>query len=80
MLETEAELQSLQRLLDASHGGAATLAYLDSFYGSSPLSWGDTRLFRLKPSWIVGFAADRERLLINRGLLPPVAGAPAQTT
>ncbi len=48
----------------------ATLGYLTKFYGSSPLSWGDTALFRLEPTWMVGYAADREGLLAARGLQP----------
>lgn len=46
----------------------ATLDHLTAFYGSSPLSWGDTGLFRLEPSWMIGYAADREALLAARGV------------
>ncbi|MEJ7628017.1 MAG: pyridoxamine 5'-phosphate oxidase family protein [Nocardioidaceae bacterium] len=46
----------------------ATLAHLTDHYGSSPLSWGDTALFRLEPSWMVGYAAHRESLLASRGV------------
>jgi hypothetical protein len=36
-------------------------------YGTSPLEWGDDiRVFRLVPSWMVGFAPDREQLLASR--------------
>lgn len=44
----------------------ATLAHLTNHYGSSPLSWGDTALFRLEPSWMVGYAANRAVLLATR--------------
>jgi hypothetical protein len=37
-------------------------------YGSSPLSWGDVVLYRLDPSWMVGYASKREELLAERGL------------
>ena len=47
---------------------AATLGYLTDFYGSSPLSWGDTALFRITPAWMVGYASDRAALLAARGV------------
>jgi len=45
-----------------------TLAHWTAHYGSSPLGWGDVRLYRLLPSWMVGYAFDRERILQDRGL------------
>ena len=45
-----------------------TLSHLTEFYGSSPLSWGDTALFRLEPCWMVGYASNREALLAGRGV------------
>jgi hypothetical protein len=46
-----------------------TLAHWTAHYGGSPLGWGDdVRLYRLAPSWMVGYAFERERLLHNRGL------------
>ena len=40
------------------------LAHWTAHYGSSPLDWGeDIRLYRLAPSWMVGYAFERERLL-----------------
>lgn len=49
-----------------------TTAVLDHWtrhYGSSPLSWGDQIvLYRYTPTWMVGYAADREELLAARGL------------
>jgi general stress protein 26 len=47
------------------------LSHWTAHYGGSPLEWGDdTRLYRLAASWMVGYAADREQLLISRGLTP----------
>jgi hypothetical protein len=44
-----------------------TLAHLTAHYGSSPLGWDeDIRLYRLAPSWMVGYAFERERLLASR--------------
>ncbi|MGO8874952.1 MAG: pyridoxamine 5'-phosphate oxidase family protein [Acidimicrobiales bacterium] len=45
-----------------------TLAHWTTHYGGSPLDWGDVRLYRLVPSWMVGYAFERERLLNDRGL------------
>jgi general stress protein 26 len=39
-------------------------------YGSSPLSWGDVVLYRLDPTWMVGYAWKREELLAERGITP----------
>lgn len=48
-----------------------TLSHLTAHYGGSPLDWGpDIRLFRLEPSWMVGYAFDRERLLTARQVTP----------
>jgi Pyridoxamine 5'-phosphate oxidase len=48
----------------------ATLQHLTDHYGSSPLSWGDTALYRLEPSWVVGYAFDREAALTAHGVAP----------
>jgi general stress protein 26 len=37
-------------------------------YGSSPLSWGDVVMYRLEPSWMVGYASKRDELLAERGI------------
>jgi len=37
-------------------------------YGSSPLSWGDVVMWRLEPTWMVGYAFRRADLLADRGL------------
>ena len=48
-----------------------TLAHWTAHYGASPLEWGeDIRLYRLAPSWMVGYASDREKLLASRGVKP----------
>lgn len=41
-----------------------TLAHWTRHYGGSPLDWGpDIRLYRYRPTWMVGYAADRDELL-----------------
>ena len=62
-----------------SHGSVAELAEGDAdydetlehwtqHYGSSPLSWGeDVRLYRYRPTWMVGYASKRDELLGDRG-------------
>jgi general stress protein 26 len=43
------------------------LAHWTAHYGGSPLEWGDDiRVYRLAPSWMVGFASNREELLAHR--------------
>jgi general stress protein 26 len=37
-------------------------------YGSSPLSWGDVVMYRLEPTWMVGYAWKRDDLLAERGI------------
>lgn len=67
------------RLLPADPRWDETLARWTSHYGSSPLEWGsDIRIYRLVPSWMVGFASDREKLLASRGVKPaPDSGGTA---
>ncbi len=49
-----------------------TLAHWSAHYGSSPLGWGeDIRLYRLAPSWMVGYAFDRAQLLASRDVGAP---------
>ena len=43
-------------------------AHWTSHYGSSPLSWGDVVMWRLEPSWMVGYAFRRSQLLAERGV------------
>lgn len=56
------------RITETEPDYAATLTYLTDHYGSSPLSWGDTALYRLVPTWLVGYALRREDLLASRGV------------
>jgi general stress protein 26 len=60
-----------------SHGRAVELAgpeletvaeHWTGHYGSSPLSWGDVVMYRLDPTWMVGYAFQREQLLESRGV------------
>jgi general stress protein 26 len=66
-----------EQLAVFSHGRAVEiegddLAEVDrhwtAHYGSSPLSWGDVVMYRLDPSWMVGYAFDRDALLADRGV------------
>ncbi len=43
-------------------------AHWAAHYGSSPLSWGDVVMWRLEPTWMVGYAFRREELLAERGV------------
>jgi hypothetical protein len=45
-----------------------TIAHWTAHYGSSPLSWGDTVMMRVRPSWMVSYASDRSALLAARGV------------
>jgi general stress protein 26 len=47
---------------------AAVDAHWTSHYGSSPLSWGDVVMWRLEPTWMVGYAFRRDELLAQRGV------------
>jgi general stress protein 26 len=60
-----------------SHGRVIELAggelapvdrHWTAHYGSSPVSWGDVVMWRLEPTWMVGYAFQREQLLAERGL------------
>lgn len=44
-------------------------AHWTAHYGSSPFSWGDDiRMYRLRMTWAVAYAADRDALLAARGV------------
>jgi general stress protein 26 len=43
-------------------------AHWTAHYGSSPLSWGDVVMWRLEPTWMVGYAFQRDELLEARGV------------
>jgi general stress protein 26 len=60
-----------------SHGRAVEISgdeldrvaeHWTAHYGSSPLSWGDVVMYRLEPSWMVGYAFKRDDLLAERGI------------
>jgi general stress protein 26 len=60
-----------------SHGHVVELAgaeltavdeHWTAHYGSSPQSWGDVVMWRLEPTWTVGYAFQREQLLEERGI------------
>lgn len=60
-----------------SHGNVVELSgdelgavadHWSAHYGSSPLSWGDVVMWRLEPTWMVGYAFRREALLAERGV------------
>ena len=60
-----------------SHGRVVELAgdelaavdeHWTAHYGSSPQTWGDVVMWRLDPSWMVGYAWHREELLAERGV------------
>jgi|SRR5215212_317187 len=43
-------------------------AHWTTHYGSSPLSWGDVVVWKLKATWMVGYAFQRDALLADRGV------------
>ena len=45
----------------------AILDHLTRHYGSSPLSWGDVVAYRIRPHWMVAYAADPGALLALPG-------------
>ncbi len=45
----------------------AILDHLTRHYGTSPLSWGDSVYYRIRPDWMVVFAADPATLLAGDG-------------
>lgn len=56
-----------ERLGSTDASWEETLGHWSQHYGGSPLDWGeDIRIYRLVPSWMVGYAFKRERLLTER--------------
>lgn len=60
-----------------THGRAVVLegdelaevdAHWTAHYGSSPLSWGEVIIFRLEPTFMVGYVANRSEVLAKRGV------------
>ncbi len=57
-----------EQMSESDADWAETLGHWTEHYGSSPLSWGEVRMYRFRPHWMVGYVGDRERLLAARGL------------
>ena len=54
----------VEQMREGDSDWAETLGHWESHYGSSPLSWSDDpRMYRYRPSWMVGYAADRQALI-----------------
>jgi general stress protein 26 len=48
-----------ERILESDPRWTETLDHWTAHYGSSPLTWGDDiRLYRLRPQWMVAYAAN----------------------
>jgi general stress protein 26 len=47
---------------------AAVDEHWTAHYGSSPQTWGDVVMWRLEPTWMVGYAWKRDELLAERGI------------
>ena len=59
----------VEEMLETDPEWTPTLDHWTAYYGSSPLSWGgEIRMYRLRPHWMVGFAADRAGLRARLGL------------
>lgn len=58
-------------LIEAGHEDFEEVhTYWTGFYGSSPLSWGDTVLMRVIPAWVVGYVSRRDEVFGARGIVP----------
>jgi general stress protein 26 len=58
-----------ERMRDSDSDWDETLAHWTAHYGSSPLEWGDEIcVYRYRPHWLVGYAANRVELLAKRGI------------
>lgn len=59
----------VEEMRDTDSDWGETLDHWTAHYQSSPLSWGsDIRLYRYRPHWMVGYAADRAALRAKHGL------------
>jgi general stress protein 26 len=57
-------------LREGDDAWAGTIEHWTQHYGTSPLTWGDdVVMYRYRPRWMVGYAADREGLLSARGII-----------
>lgn len=58
-----------ERIAESDADWHETLTHWTDHYGSSPLQWGDEIcIYRFRPHWMVGYAADRTELLARRGI------------
>lgn len=58
-------------LMDPGPARDEVEAHWTAHYGSNPFSWGDDiRMYRLRMSWAVAYAFQRDQLLAARGLEP----------
>ena len=57
-----------EAMRESDAGWDETLEHWTAHYGSSPLEWGEVRMYRLRPTWMVGYAFRRADLLAARGL------------
>jgi general stress protein 26 len=58
----------VEEMRDGDPDWAQTLQHWTAYYGASPLSWGDDiRLYRFRPQWMVGYAADLAALRAEHG-------------
>jgi hypothetical protein len=61
-----------ERMVPADADWDSTIGHWTAHYGSSPLDWGpDIAMYRYRPHWMVGYAADAKKLLAKRGITPP---------
>lgn len=59
----------VEEMRDTDPDWAPTIGHWTAHYGSSPLSWGaEIRMYRFRPHWMVGYAADRAGLRDRLGL------------
>lgn len=58
-------------VLTADHPDRAeVIGHWKAHYGASALPWDDVLMFQVVPSWMVGYAFEREKLLRARGVTP----------
>ena len=59
----------VEEMAESDSDWSETLDHWTSYYGSSPLTWGEhIVLYRYQPHWMVGYAWKRDELLRKRGL------------
>ncbi len=62
----------VEELAEADADYEETVGHWTAHYGSSPLTWGeDIRIYRYRPSWMVGYAWKRHELFADRGIPEP---------